>query len=83
MVGSDFLFWIDFRIVFLAVGFCCLVLTSIGSSIVVCVVVGVDGPLFHFLYGQFGHLVNACVHGMGDGFLFYASVGLARRITRE
>ena len=38
--GADFLFCIVFGVEFLAVGFACLVLTSIGSSVVV--VCGID-----------------------------------------
>ena len=41
--GSDFLFYIVYGIEFLAVGFVCLILTPIGSSMVAGVVVGIDG----------------------------------------
>ena len=59
--GSDFLFCIVFGIELLAVGFGCLVLTFIGSLMVV-----LKRAAFHFLYGQCG----LCVFQWnGGGFL--------------
>ena len=76
---SDFLFCIVFAIEFLAVGFDCFLLTYIVCSIVVGVVMGIDG--LH----EKGRLSTSCtvnvVHafasGMGAGFLL-SCLGVGR-----